>query len=101
MGFKWRGAGRLRAANFSGWAAAARCAGSPKAHNRRAMTNPFEFIQQVRAEAAKVVWPTRRETLITTGLVLVLVVFTSLFFVVVDQVLRQVVSLALGFGRGG
>ena len=33
--------------------------------------------------------------------VLVLVVFTSLFFVVVDQVLRQVVSLALGFGRGG
>ncbi len=65
------------------------------------MTNPFEFIQQVRAEAAKVVWPTRRETLITTGLVLVLVVFTSVFFVVVDQVLRQIVSLVLGFGRGG
>jgi preprotein translocase subunit SecE len=70
-------------------------------HHRRAMTNPFEFIQQVRAEAAKVVWPTRRETLITTGLVLVLVVFTSVFFVVVDQVLRQIVSLVLGFGRGG
>jgi preprotein translocase subunit SecE len=34
-------------------------------------------------------------------LVLVLVVFTSVFFVVVDQVLRQVVSLVLGFGRGG
>ena len=65
------------------------------------MTNPFEFIQQVRAEADKVIWPTRRETLITTGLVLVLVVFTSVFFVVVDQVLRQVVSLVLGFGRGG
>ncbi len=63
------------------------------------MTNPFEFIQQVRAEAAKVVWPTRRETLITTGLVMMLVVFTSLFFVVVDQVLRELVSLALGFGR--
>ena len=53
------------------------------------MANPFEFIQQVRAEAAKVIWPTRRETLITTGLVLVLVVFTSLFFLVVDQVLRE------------
>jgi preprotein translocase subunit SecE len=65
------------------------------------MTNPFEFIQQVRAEAAKVVWPTRRETLITTGLVLLLVVFTSLFFVGVDTVLRQLVGLALGFGRGG
>ena len=66
-----------------------------------AMANPFEFVQQVRAEAAKVVWPTRRETLITTGLVLTLVVFTSLFFLVVDEVLRTIVSLALGFGRGG
>ncbi len=65
------------------------------------MANPFEFIQQVRAEAAKVVWPTRRETLVTTGLVLMLVVFTSLFFLVVDQVLREVVSVVLGFGRGG
>jgi preprotein translocase subunit SecE len=65
------------------------------------MTNPFEFIQQVRAEAAKVVWPTRRETLVTTGLVLALVVAVSIFFLVVDQVLRQVVSLVLGFGRGG
>ena len=50
-----------------------------------AMANPFEFIQQVRAEGAKVIWPTRRETLITTGLVLMLVVFTSLFFLVVDR----------------
>ena len=65
------------------------------------MTNPFEFIQQVRSEAAKVVWPTRRETLITTGLVIALVVAVSIFFLVVDQALRQVVSLVLGFGRGG
>ena len=65
------------------------------------MTNPFEFIQQVRAEAAKVVWPTRRETLVTTGLVLALVAFVSIFFLVVDQVLREVVGLVLGFGRGG
>ena len=65
------------------------------------MTNPFQFIQQVRAEAQKVVWPTRRETLITTGLVLLLVVFTSLFFLVVDEVLRTAVGLVLGFGRSG
>jgi preprotein translocase subunit SecE len=65
------------------------------------MFNPFEFIQQVRAEGAKVVWPTRRETMITTGLVLLLVVFASVFFVVVDQVLRELVSLTLGFGRAG
>ena len=65
------------------------------------MANPFEFIQQVRAEAAKVVWPTRRETMITTGLVLLLVVFASLFFTVVDEVLRVVVGFALGVGRAG
>ncbi len=65
------------------------------------MTNPFEFIQQVRSEGAKVVWPTRRETLVTTGLVLLLVVFASLFFTTVDAVLREVVALVLGFGRTG
>ncbi len=65
------------------------------------MANPFEFIQQVRAEATKVVWPTRRETLITTGLVMLMAVFASVFFIVVDQGLRIIVSFALGFGRGG
>ena len=65
------------------------------------MTNPFEFIQQVRSEGSKVVWPTRRETLITTGLVLLLVVFAGVFFTVVDEVLRVLVGFALGFGRNG
>jgi len=63
------------------------------------MANPFEFIQQVRAEAAKVIWPTRRETLITTGMVLLMAVFASLFFVVVDEVLRVGVGFVLGIGR--
>jgi preprotein translocase subunit SecE len=65
------------------------------------MANPFEFLQQVRAEASKVVWPTRRETLITTAMVMLMAVFASVFFLVVDEVLRIVVSLALGIGRGG
>jgi preprotein translocase subunit SecE len=65
------------------------------------MANPFEFLQQVRSEATKVVWPTRRETLITTAMVMLMVVFASAFFLVVDEVLRIVVSLALGIGRGG
>ena len=55
------------------------------------MVNPFQFINQVRAEAEKVTWPTRRETLITTGLVILMVVLASLFFVAVDQLLRQIV----------
>jgi preprotein translocase subunit SecE len=65
------------------------------------MANPFEFLQQVRSETSKVVWPSRRETLITTGMVMLMVVFTSTFFLVVDEVLRVAVSLALGLGRGG
>jgi preprotein translocase subunit SecE len=65
------------------------------------MANPFEFLQQVRVEASKVVWPTRRETMITTGLVLLLVVFAGLFFTIVDEVLRVVVGFAIGVGRGG
>jgi preprotein translocase subunit SecE len=65
------------------------------------MANAFEFIQQVRAEAARVVWPTRRETLITTILVLLMVVGASVFLVVVDEVLRLLVGLVLGFGRHG
>ncbi len=65
------------------------------------MPNPFEFIQQVRSEGSKVVWPTRRETLITTGLVLLLVVFAGVFFTVVDEVLRVLVGFAIGVGRSG
>ncbi|HLJ72821.1 MAG TPA: preprotein translocase subunit SecE [Roseiarcus sp.] len=65
------------------------------------MTNPFEFIQQVRAEGAKVVWPSRRETLITTGLVLLMVVLASLFFLTVDEIIHFAIGFALGIGRHG
>lgn len=63
------------------------------------MANPFEFLQQVRAEASKVTWPTRRETLITTGLVVLLVVVSSLFFVAVDQAIRLTLGFILSLGK--
>ena len=63
-----------------------------------AKTNPFEFLQQVRAETAKVTWPTRRETLITSAMVLVMVVLASGFFLLADQVIRLVISFILGIG---
>ena len=63
-----------------------------------AKTNPVEFLQQVRSEGAKVTWPTRKETVITTAMVFVMVLLASLFFLVTDQVLRWVVSLILGLG---
>jgi len=65
------------------------------------MVNPFEFLQQVRAEGEKVTWPSRRETMITTGLVLLMVFLASLFFVAVDEILHFVVGFALGIGRHG
>ncbi|NBJ12301.1 preprotein translocase subunit SecE [Microvirga arsenatis] len=64
-----------------------------------AKTNPFDFIQQVRSEAAKVTWPTRKETMITTAMVFVMVVLASIFFLVVDQVIGWGVrSVLLGLG---
>ena len=53
-----------------------------------AKTNPFQFIQQVRSEVSKVVWPTRREVLLTTGMVVALSALTALFFSLVDMVIR-------------
>ncbi|MGH6841084.1 MAG: preprotein translocase subunit SecE [Methylocella sp.] len=63
------------------------------------MAKFLEFLQEVRAEGAKVTWPTRRETLITTGLVLFMVLLSSLFFVSVDGALRLIVTGVLGIGR--
>ena len=63
------------------------------------MANPFQFIQEVRTEGGKVTWPTRRETLITTGLVILMVLFASMFFLAVDQGLRLFVRLVLSIGH--
>ena len=59
-------------------------------------TNPFTFLQQVRAEVAKVVWPTRRETGVTTVMTLVLVFIFAIFFFLVDQVLSYGTGFLFG-----
>jgi len=53
-----------------------------------AKTNPVQFIQQVRAEVGKVVWPTRREVTLTTIMVLIMAAVMALFFTLVDLVIR-------------
>ena len=58
--------------------------------------NPFQFIQEVRAEVSKVTWPTRKETWVTTIAVLIMVTIAALFFMVVDQILGYIVTLVLG-----
>lgn len=61
-----------------------------------AKTNPFEFLQQVREEGAKVSWPTRRETMISTVMVFIMVAVASIFFLAVDAVLHRGVQWLLG-----
>jgi preprotein translocase subunit SecE len=58
-------------------------------------TNPLQFIQQVRAEVSKVVWPTRREVLLTTAMVFVMATLTAIFFFFVDLIIRQGLQLIL------
>lgn len=53
-----------------------------------ATTNPLQFIQQVRSEVSKVVWPTRREVLLTTVMVFILAALTAVFFAIVDILIR-------------
>ena len=61
----------------------------------KSKTNPFEFIQQVRQETNKVTWPTRKETIVTTIMVLIMVALASVFFLGVDAVLRWIVNFVL------
>ncbi|QBY02325.1 preprotein translocase subunit SecE [Rhodophyticola sp. CCM32] len=53
-----------------------------------AMTNPFQFLQQTRAEIAKVVWPGRREVLLTTVMVFIMALLAAIFFFGVDLLIR-------------
>lgn len=60
-----------------------------------ATTNPLQFIQQARAEVSKVVWPTRREVMLTTVMVFILAALTALFFALVDILIRNGLSAVL------
>jgi preprotein translocase subunit SecE len=62
-------------------------------------TNPFTFLQQVRSETAKVTWPSRRETMISTVMVLIFAVIAMIFFFAADQLMAFGVELILGIGR--
>ncbi len=63
-----------------------------------AKINPAQFVQEVRQEASKVTWPTRKETLISTGMVFLMVFLAAIFFLLVDQILSFGVRSILGLG---
>ena len=60
--------------------------------------SPAKFVREVRSEVTKVTWPTRRETLVTTGLVLAMAALTAIFFFVVDQIIGLGVRALFGLG---
>ncbi|MEQ8666633.1 MAG: preprotein translocase subunit SecE [Rhodospirillales bacterium] len=63
-----------------------------------AKTNPAQFIKEVRQETAKVTWPSRKETSISTGMVFFLVIIAAIFFLIVDQILAWGVQSIFGLG---
>jgi preprotein translocase subunit SecE len=64
-----------------------------------AKTSPVEFFQQVRQEVSRVTWPTRKETVVTTAMVFVMVFIAAAFFFLVDQVFSAGVRLIFGLGH--
>ena len=63
-----------------------------------AKINPAQFVQEVRQEASKVTWPTRKETGISTAMVFVMVILAALFFFLVDQLMAFGVRVIFGLG---
>ena len=63
-----------------------------------AKTNPVQFIQEVRQEATKVTWPSRKETSVSTAMVFVMVIISAIFFMIVDWLLQNGVKSVLGIG---
>ncbi len=59
--------------------------------------NPFEFLQETRTEVAKVTWPTRNETMLTTVFVIIMVLMAGFFLFAVDQTLSFVIKQILSF----
>jgi len=53
-----------------------------------AKTGPVEFVQQVREEARKITWPTRKEVMVSTVMVIIMVAMASVFFLIVDAILK-------------
>lgn len=60
--------------------------------------NPALFFRQVRTEVSKVTWPSRKETMVSTAMVLAMAVLASLFFLVIDQFFAWGVKLIFGLG---
>ena len=59
------------------------------------MSNPLKYVQQVRSEVSKIVWPTRKETMTTTLMVFVMAAIVALFFFIVDTLTSNILDIIL------
>ena len=59
------------------------------------MKNPFKFIQEVKQEAFKVTWPTGKETLQGTLMVVAMAIIAAIFFLLLDQILKFFLEMLL------
>lgn len=62
----------------------------------RDVMNPLKFIQGTRAEVAKIIWPTRREVIVTTIMVFIMATLTAIFFTLVDLGIRTALTGVIG-----
>ena len=62
----------------------------------RVAMDPVRFVREVRSEAAKVTWPSRKETLVTTGLVVAMATVAAIFFFIIDQIIGVGVRALFG-----
>lgn len=64
-----------------------------------AKTTPLEFIRQVQAETKKVVWPSRRETVMTAVMVVLMTTLLGVFFFTTDSIFEAIVKMLLTMAR--
>lgn len=63
---------------------------------RMAKKSPIKFMQEVKAEAQRVVWPTRRETIVTTIMVFIMATLAAIFFLIADKIFSWGIGALLG-----
>ena len=80
-------------------APASALAAAPEKPKKR--TNPVQFAQEVRAEARKITWTSRRETWITSVMVAIMVVVAMVFFWLVDAGVSFSINQILKLASGG
>ena len=69
-------------------------------NNEKKKTSPALFIRQVRQELQKVTWPEKRDTFLSSAIVILLIILFSLFFLLTDQIWSFSIKKIIQIGSG-